>query len=183
MLAGVVTAAVQMALQLATAMLHVPNPVAVRFVVTEDRRLADVMNRVFSFDDDGDDRIARHELPERMQGLVARADRDGNGFLTSAEIRMIAAQRRAAPDQADTISSRRNPANMIDVVSDLRLPEPKRKIAIRLAVNDTIPWNPSNPESIGRRELWDGMRKLLDDEEYGNFEAAARRLRSEVVMD
>ena len=47
----------------------------------------EVVARLMSFDRNGDGKVATDELSERMQGLVARADRSADGALDAAEIR------------------------------------------------------------------------------------------------
>jgi hypothetical protein len=47
----------------------------------------EVVARLMSFDRNGDGKVATSELSERMQGLVARADRSADGALDAAEIR------------------------------------------------------------------------------------------------
>ena len=42
------------------------------------RSPAAVIERLVSFDVNADDRVSRDELPERMQGLVARGDRNAD---------------------------------------------------------------------------------------------------------
>ena len=46
-----------------------------------------VVDRLMSFDRDRDGVITAAELSERMQGLVARGDRSGDGALDAYEIR------------------------------------------------------------------------------------------------
>jgi hypothetical protein len=50
----------------------------------------EVVARLMSFDSNRDGKIAVNELSERMQGLVARGDRGGDGALDAAEIRSLA---------------------------------------------------------------------------------------------
>lgn len=55
----------------------------------------DMAKSLMSFDKNADGKLAKNELPERMQGMLARGDKDGDGFLTSAEIQaMVPAQPR-----------------------------------------------------------------------------------------
>jgi hypothetical protein len=57
-----------------------------RSAVTE----AAVVDRVIAFDRDGDGRVDRSELIDRMQHLVSRGDADGDGALDAPEIRTLA---------------------------------------------------------------------------------------------
>lgn len=58
----------------------------------------DLVKNLMAFDKNGDGKLTRDELPERMQGLFDRADTDKDGILTVDEIRKIA-QLQAAPAQ------------------------------------------------------------------------------------
>lgn len=56
----------------------------------------DMVATLMAFDKNGDGKLAKDELPERMQGLFARADTNQDGILTADEIRK-SAQTTAAP--------------------------------------------------------------------------------------
>ena len=62
------------------------TPEAVLAKVSPD----DVVSRLLSFDRDHDGKIAKSELAERMQPMLARADANRDGALDAAEIRAIA---------------------------------------------------------------------------------------------
>ena len=62
-----------------------------------------VVARLMSFDRNHDGRITTDELSERMQGLVGRGDRGGDGALDAAEIRDLAVA--PVPGQARDFSS------------------------------------------------------------------------------
>ena len=51
---------------------------------------------LMSFDANGDHRISRDELPDRMQELIARGDRDADAALDSTEIRALVNARSSA---------------------------------------------------------------------------------------
>src|SRR5262245_33919016 len=89
-----------------------------------------VVHQILSFDATGDNRIARYELPERMQGLVSRGDKNQDGFLTSDEVVALVA---TPPAERDPMFSQpaeherttfavRDPGSIADVVADLKLP-------------------------------------------------------------
>ena len=61
-----------------------PTPLAPR-----PRSPREVLEPLASFDGNKDYRISRDELPERMQGLVARGDRNADAALDSDEIRAL----------------------------------------------------------------------------------------------
>jgi hypothetical protein len=50
----------------------------------------DLVKTLMSFDRNGDGKLERSEVPDRMQGLFDRADSNRDGFLTPEEIRTLA---------------------------------------------------------------------------------------------
>lgn len=46
----------------------------------------DMVARMMSFDKDNDGKLSAAELPERMQGMMTRADKNSDGFLTKEEL-------------------------------------------------------------------------------------------------
>jgi Ca2+-binding EF-hand superfamily protein len=58
----------------------------------------DALKTFMAFDANGDGKLSKAELPERMQGLFSRGDENKDGFLASDEIRKIATAQ-AAPAQ------------------------------------------------------------------------------------
>jgi hypothetical protein len=162
-----------------------PTPVPAVFVTTTPdtaftfRRAvgpAAVVDRLLSFDADGDDRVTAAELPERMQGVVDRVDQDDDGFITAAEIE-AAVDRRPVVVQGGSIALRnRSVSSLSDVVHDLKLPQPKHDRAIAIVKNYQVPRNLNNSKSIDLDVVHTAMKELLDEEEFGDFMAAAARL-------
>ena len=130
-----------------------------------------VVERLVSFDSNADHRISRHELPERMQGLVARADRNADAALDSNEIRELAkCGVVGAPPRSLSSPAIRGLAGR-----DQRLEASAVKAADALAIVSAhkLSHNFNDPTGSG---LHAKIRAVLDDEEYGNFVAAAARL-------
>ena len=132
---------------------------------------ARVVNRIMSFDRNADGRITKDELPERMQELIARYDRNDDGVLTADEVR-------TAVDSRFTVSGVITSGAHADeglpgVVNDLKLPASKREQALAIVQGQPALRSINDPANV---DVYTRMRQLLDDEEYTNFEAAARRL-------
>jgi cytochrome c peroxidase len=142
-----------------------------------------MLERFMSFDRNGDHRISRHELPERMQGLVTRGDKNADADLEAEEIRSLfvaASSARVRP------GLRSQPAHtesdgLPGVIQDLKLPPQKHALALALVSRPNVvkAGGPANNNLKGE------MRSLLDDEEYENFMAAAARVstRRSVIID
>ena len=167
MAGSAVPAAAQTAASVRTAIFIAPNPDTIAVVRPSS---ASVVSRILSFDADRDGRVAKEELPERMQGLAERADQDGDGALSTPEVETLLRETSTEPRRF-TVSFRPHAFGLADVVSDLRLPQPKHDLALALVKAYPVPRNVNAAAS----ELYARMRELLDDEEYENFVAAAAR--------
>ena len=66
-------------------------PPNLRTVATDD-----LVERLMGFDKNGDGKITKDELPERMHVLIEEGDRNGDGALDREELRRLA-ERRAGP--------------------------------------------------------------------------------------
>ena len=143
-----------------------PTPLAPR------ARVPDAMiEPLASFDGNADYRISRVELPERMQGLVARGDRNADAALDSDEIRALV---NAADSERVRVAVRGHSSEGLPgVIKDLKLTPAKYAGALAVISGQTLSRNINNPTG---NHLYTGMRALLDDEEYENFVAAAARL-------
>ena len=133
---------------------------------------ARVVNRIMSFDRDADGRITKDELPERMQELVARHDRNDDGVLTADEVRTSVDARFTVPGGVITSGAGAD-EGLPGVINDLKLPASKREQALAIVQGQPAVRNINDPAKL---DVSTKMRQLLDDEEYTNFEAAARRL-------
>ena len=167
---SVVPVAAQIPASARPAIFITPNPDTMTVV---RRSSASVVSRILSFDADRDGRVAKEELPERMQGLAERADQDGDGVLSTPEVETLLRETSVEPRRF-TVSFRPHAFGLADVVSDLRLPQPKHDLALALVKAYPVPRNVNAAAS----ELYARMRELLDDEEYDNFVAAAARATS-----
>jgi len=129
-----------------------------------------VRERLLSFDIDKDLRISRDELPERMQGLIARGDKNGNGLLDFDEIEALV----TATSAATRVFVRPQPSEGLPgVISDLKLSPAKRERALAmLSVHRPAP----HVKGGSNADLYKAMRSLLDNEEYADFVAASERL-------
>jgi cytochrome c peroxidase len=143
-----------------------------------------VIERLASFDGNADHRISREELPERMQELLARGDRNTDATLDSDEIRSLV---NAASSERierirlsfDSQSSTRSSEGLPGVIKDLKLPPEKHAFALSIVSRQKL----RNGNGSANGELYGEMRALLDDEEYQNFVAATTRLsmRPEII--
>jgi hypothetical protein len=136
-----------------------------------------VVDRLLSFDADSDHRIARDELPERMQDVVARGDRNADGHLDSDEIRALVSS--PPPERRTVFFEAQRPGQLVDVVSDLRLPQPTHDWAMAIVKAYTHLRNVNDSTSP---DLYEGMREVLEDEDYENFVAAVARMRKGPVI-
>jgi hypothetical protein len=115
-----------------------------RFTLTTSKAVSlvpeDVVAHLMLFDRNGDGIVAVSELSERMQPLVARGDRGGDGALDAAEIRSLTASTQQVRNLqfgggygfGDSLgqTSRMHIDNTID---DLRLASPANEEAKRIA--------------------------------------------------
>jgi hypothetical protein len=128
-----------------------------------------VIERLLSFDANKDRRITRDELPERMQPLIARGDKNADAALDWEEIQALV---NAASSDRTRVGFRFQPSEGLPgVISDLKLSPEKREQALAI-VNKLAP-HLNHPAGD---DVYKAMRLLLDDEEYENFAAAAARL-------
>jgi len=130
-----------------------------------------VTERVMSFDANKDHRVSRDELPDRMQGLIARGDKNADAALDLDEIRALV---NAASSGRIRIAFRPQPFDGLPgVISDLKLSPAKREQALAILSAHEPAGDVSEPANS---DLYKAMKSLLDDEEYDNFVAAATRL-------
>jgi len=130
-----------------------------------------MLERLLSFDANSNLRITRDELPERMQGLIARGDKNANGALDMDEIHTLVNS--AASERIQVSFHPQRSDGLPGVISDMKLSPEKCERA--LAIVSAHKSAPHEKEPAGS-DLYKEMRSLLDDEEYENFVAAATRL-------
>jgi hypothetical protein len=130
-----------------------------------------VIERLMSFDANKDHRITRDELPERMQALIARSDKNADGVLDAEEVRAAV---NAASSDRTRVAVRFQPSDGLPgVINDLKLSPAKREQALAILGADKLTPNVNAPATS---DLYKAMRLLLHDEEYENFAAAVARL-------
>jgi Di-haem cytochrome c peroxidase/Cytochrome c len=130
-----------------------------------------ITGRLMSFDANKDRRVSRGELPDRMQGLIARGDKNADVALDSDEIRALVT---AASSERIRVSFRPQQFDGLPgVINDLKLPSAKHERALAIVAGHKPVRNGNEPIDS---EIYKAMRSFLDDEEYGNFVAAAERL-------
>jgi hypothetical protein len=132
-----------------------------------------VVDRIMSFDRDGDGRITKDELPERMQELIARHDRNDDGALTFDEARASVDSRFTFQSGARHDDIAAADEGLAGVINDLKLTPSRREQALAIVQGHTWVLNINEPAVA---DVYAKIRQLLDAEEYTNFEAAARRL-------
>lgn len=134
---------------------------------------AAVVDRILSFDANGDDRIARDELPERMQGKVSLGDKNQDEVLTRDEVVALVAA--ASPARRVQRFTTRGVASLAEIIVDLKLPRATHDRAMEIVKEHNA--SPTVNVLAGDK-IYVAMRELLDDEDYDNFVAAAARLRN-----
>jgi Ca2+-binding EF-hand superfamily protein len=50
----------------------------------------ETVNRLMQFDKNADGKLAKDEVPERMQAVFERGDKDKDGFLNKDEVKAVA---------------------------------------------------------------------------------------------
>lgn len=153
-------------------------------VFTQARLSADdVLARMMTFDRDRDGRVATAELSERMQDLVARGDRSGDGALDESEIRMLATARQFAATSLQgggyglgdtTLSSRSHIENSID---DLRLAPNLRAEAKRIALAFV-----DEVEAAASANLRQALAPIITEQQLAQLEASLSPARGRVVL-
>lgn len=132
-----------------------------------------VIERVLSFDANKDHRITRDELPERMQPLIARGDKNADAALDVDEIRTLV---NAASSERSRVGFRFQQAEGLPgVISDLKLSPATREQALAILSAHKGPPNVKGSDLVSP-DVDKAMKSLLDNEEYENFVAAAERL-------
>jgi hypothetical protein len=142
----------------------------------------DVLARMMSFDRDGDGRVEKSEVPERMHGLVTRGDVSGDERLDTSEIHALLTATTTSSAVTDrgftgspgymfgdqvSLSSR---SHIEGALEDLRLASPAREEAAAIVKNFV-----DGVELDARAELMKEMWTLLTTGQRTNFENAVDR--------
>ena len=138
-----------------------------------------VIARVMWFDANGDGRVARVELPDRMQDIVTRGDRNGDGALDREEIRAIASssvvvgEGKGMPPPMREVRVTERPLpdlGLSGLIDDLKLPPNRRApalAAVAQAQADTTKALTALLET-----LRDEVRALVTGEQFAAFDKA-----------
>jgi hypothetical protein len=70
----------------------------------------ETVKTLMSFDKNGDGKLSRAEVPERMQGLFDRCDMDKDGFLTGDELKAAAEEQSKSAGAAAPAGKGRRPS-------------------------------------------------------------------------
>lgn len=142
-----------------------------------------VVTRLMSFDRNQDGKVSADELSERMQAVVARADRSGDGALDAAEIRAAAAApaaRKAGVGGSYTFGDMSGVplrTRIADAIDDLRLPAGLGEQARH--IGDTYA---GEVEAAALARLRAAVAPMLTEAQLAQFEASATAPRSTGVM-
>ena len=153
-----------------------PAPAGIVTVLAERARIrltvnpAAVLDRILSFDANADNRISRDELPERMEGLVSRGDRNQDGFLTPEEIVPLVDIQPSAPRRPSNAIARGS-GSLAGIITDLKLPPVTHNRALAIVNGPRSVDDPANVDFTTE------LKDVLNDEDYDNYVAAAARLR------
>ena len=137
----------------------------------------DVVERIMSFDRNGDNRIVRTELPERMAPLFDRGDADADGVLILTEV-ILLVDRQSATTPTESFAVRTKAISIADVISDLRLEKPTHEAVMEILKNYPAVRYVNNSRQVGQLDVNTYLRGVLSDEEFENYEAAAARMRT-----
>jgi hypothetical protein len=152
------------------------------------RRLTgdDVVERILSFDKNGDGKVTRDELPERMQYLIEKGDTNKDGALDREEIKALAAELAkegaslaGGPDGRGRPDGRGSPGSGLSLgaieraVGELKLPEKKKE-----ATASAIKAQQEQARlltTMVRDELLLQVSDVLSDEQMKSFKAVLDR--------
>ena len=140
-----------------------------------------IIGRVMSFDANGDGHVAAVELPQRMQDIVTRGDRNGDAALDREEVRAIASsspvigEGKGVPPVTRqirvTVRDLRNPG-FAGLIDDLKLPPDRRAgalTALAQAEQDITRTLAASLETL-RNEV----RALVTEEQFAALDNAIR---------
>lgn len=147
---------------------------------------AQIVERIMSYDKNGDGKVTVDELPERMQHLVAMGDTNKDGALDRDEVRKLADTLEAfvgltggglqgggfGGPKGDK-GGPKGPDVVRRAVDDLELPRATRDSADKLvrAYTDKL----KKYEEVSRAELVMQMKDVLSEGDYRTFKAALDR--------
>ena len=146
-----------------------------------------IVERIMSFDKNGDGKITKEELPERMQNLIEKGDTNKDGVLDKEEIKKLAADMARDGSGRDGFGGRGPggpggraaapagfPPSLIErIVNDLKLSDTtKEKAAAAVkASQESI----RKLTDLARADLLVKMDRVLTEDEMKTFKTALER--------
>jgi hypothetical protein len=148
-----------------------------------------IVERLMAFDKDKDGKIAKSELPERMQDLIARGDTNKDGTLDKDEIKALATKLQAERFFLEFAGRGGRggrggfgpggrggfgPGGGLErAVDDLKLSDKKKETAE--AAVKAYQENVRKLTDLARADLLLKMKEVLSDEEFKKFKEATDR--------
>jgi hypothetical protein len=125
----------------------------------------DLVRRIMAFDRNGDGKVTKDELPERLHHLIELGDANGDGALDRDELTQLAEKmRRAGPSAGGPGGGREA---LRQVVDDLKLDAEHREKARQVLRDHDERMRKVNDDI--RADLLGRMRDVLDAEQYRRF--------------
>jgi hypothetical protein len=155
----------------------------------------DIVERIMRFDKNGDGKVTRDELPERMHHLFALGDTNKDGALDRDEIKKLATMAKTPGGFGGGVDFRTGPLSVPGpgplpgpggpggiegVVDDLKLAGKKKDRA--MAAVKTHEENVRKLMEEARAQLHQKMSEILSEEELKDFKAALERPRGGIVV-
>jgi hypothetical protein len=131
-----------------------------------------IVERIMSFDKNGDGKVTADELPERMQHLIAMGDTNKDGVLDKEEVRALAVTLEALGGllNGGGPPGGKGPPNFVRAVDDLELQGDVYQKATKIAREQQDKLRKYDEEV--RTDMLAQMKEILRDPDYRAFKAA-----------